>query len=162
MAATFTDAEIRDLVRERKRLPQDWRRRTSLRPKRGHEERNLDLIGEGGNRFRLILRRSRRALLDFSAGLAVFPRGSNKPFRLRRYNGKHHWHRNEIEGNRFYAFHIHEATERYQERGLREDGYAEPTDRYDSLAAAIRCLLEDANLIETAGAARSLFDTPRP
>jgi len=35
---------------------------------------------------------------------------------------------NLIEGNRICEFHIHTATERYQRRGMREDGYAEATD----------------------------------
>jgi hypothetical protein len=44
---------------------------------------------------------------------------------LRRHNGKSHEHTNQIEAGAFYDFHIHRATERYQELGMREDAYAE-------------------------------------
>ncbi|MDE3258831.1 MAG: hypothetical protein OYM47_13425 [Gemmatimonadota bacterium] len=47
---------------------------------------------------------------------------------------------------KFYDFHIHVATERYQELGTREDAYADPTDRYGDYQGALRCLIADANL----------------
>jgi len=43
----------------------------------------------------------------------------------------------------FYDFHIHQATERYQDIGSREDAFAEPTDRYADLQSALRCLLTE-------------------
>ena len=43
----------------------------------------------------------------------------------------------------FYDFHIHTATERYQEAGYAEEHYAEPTDRYADLSGAIQCLIQD-------------------
>ena len=46
----------------------------------------------------------------------------------------------------FYDFHIHFATERYQELGAREDAYARPTDRHDMLRDALGCLVKDANI----------------
>ena len=46
---------------------------------------------------------------------------------------------------KFYDFHIHVATERYQEFGTREDAYGEPTDRYGDFHGAVRCLIADAN-----------------
>ena len=65
-------------------------------------------------------------------------------FRLRRYNGKSHEHTNSIEGDTFYDWHIHMATERYQGIGAREDAYAEVTDRYNNLDEALSCLFDDA------------------
>ena len=77
---------------------------------------------------------------------------SSRWFRLRRYNGNNHEHDNLIEGNRICDFHIHTATERYQRRGMREDGYAEATDRFSDYDAAVLCLAEDAALeLPTAG-----------
>jgi hypothetical protein len=64
-------------------------------------------------------------------------------FRLRRYNGKSHEHTNKIEGNTFYEFHIHTATERYQDRGMDEDAFAEPTTRFSDLNGAIDCMVAD-------------------
>lgn len=145
MALTFSELEIESLITERKPLPPDWRSRIRLRSKRGHEEQHLDIDGDAGSEFRLILRRNKINLLDFSVILAVRVPGSSQLFRLRRYNGKSQEHSNRIEGVKFYDFHIHVATERYQELGTREDAYAEPTDRYGEYSGAIRCLIADAN-----------------
>lgn len=43
----------------------------------------------------------------------------------------------------FYDFHIHTATERYQASGLREDSFAESSDRFSDIDGAVRCLLND-------------------
>ena len=158
MAGTYSDAEIAVLLRERKPLPTDWRSRMRLRPKRGHSERDIDVTGDGENEFRLILRQNTINRLDFSIILAVAVPKSNQLFRLRRYNGKSHEHTNHIEGDTFYDFHIHEATERYQEMGTREDAYAEPTDRYGDFHEALRCLIKDANLDIPPAAQASLFE----
>lgn len=143
MAGTYSDSEIEVLCREHKPLPADWRGLALLRSKRGHNERDLEVQGEAGNTFRLILRQNRVNALDFSIIVAVCVPNTNQIFRLRRYNGKSHEHTNHIEGNTFYGFHIHIATERYQELGTREDAYAEPTDRYGDYHEALRCALED-------------------
>jgi len=89
--------------------------------KRGHQERHFDITGVDGSEFRVILRQSTANVLDFSAILAVRVPQSSQVFRLRRYNGRSHEHTNHIEGLSFYDFHIHLATERYQELGARED-----------------------------------------
>ncbi len=144
MAVTYTDPEIDALVREPKHLPANWRARTQLRPKRGHQERQLNFSGSAGADFSLILRKSLVNPLDFSAILAVHVPRSNRLFRLCRYNGRSHEHTNHIEGDRFYDFHIHLATQRYQEIGSREDAYAETTDRYTDIDGAIQSMFEDA------------------
>ena len=144
MAVTYTDPEITMLVGDRKPLPADWRRLIRPRPKRGHGENHLDLTGDDGNQFRLILRQSIANPLDFSVILAVRVPQSSRLFRLRRNNGRNHQHTNSVEGDTFYDYHIHTATERYQEVGSREDAYAEATDRYSDLAGAVDCMLEDA------------------
>ena len=107
--------------------------------------------GEEGNEFRLILRRSKINALDFSVILAVRVPGSNRVFRLKRYNGKSHQHTNRIEDVTFYDYHIHFATERYQKLGQREDAYAETTNRYGDFHKALRCLISDANLVVAPG-----------
>jgi len=105
------------MLQERKVLPEGYHSRVQLRDKRGHKERELDVSGEEGNRYRLILRQSNFNALDFSAILAYAPLDSNQLFRLRRYNGKSHEHTNPLGGNIFYDFHVHQATARYQEMG---------------------------------------------
>ena len=144
MAITFSDKDIALLVGERKPLPQDWRALLRLRSKRGHDERDLGCTGDLGGEFRVILRQNTLNALDFSAILAVHIPQSNRLFRLRRYNGKSHGHTNSIESETFYDYHIHIATERYQEIGAHEDAYAEVTERYHDLAGALDCMLTDA------------------
>lgn len=158
MAVTYSDQEIVALFQERKPLPVDWRSTTRLRPKRGHNERDLDLVGDAGNEFRLILRQSKLNVLDFSLILAVRVLHSNQFFRLRRYNGKSHEHTNHIEDETIYGFHIHTATERYQEIGTREDAYAEPIGRYGDFHGALRCLIDDSSLEVPPEDQHTLFD----
>jgi len=143
MAARYSDGQIQTLLAERKPLPADWRGKVQLRSKRGHRERDLAIDGVDGSRFRLILRQNDINAFDFSIILAVEVPNTNQLFRLRRYNGKSHEHTNHLEGDTFYDFHIHMATERYQELGTREDAFAEATGRFDDFHGALRCLLED-------------------
>ena len=143
MAAKYSESDIEAFLQERKPLPKDFRSKIRLRDKRGHKEQELDIQGAGGNQFRLILRQSKFNVLDFSIILAYCPAGSNQLFRLRRYNGKSHEHTNTIESDRFYNYHIHTATERYQEIGMREDTYAKPSDRFSDFNSAISCMFSD-------------------
>src|SRR5271166_1128778 len=145
MATRLTDLEIQNFLGERKDFPPDYLQRLRTKPKSGHEERELDLKGISGSDFRVILRKSMYNSFDFSVILAYCVPGTSQVFRLRRYNGKSHEHTNAIERETFYAFHIHSATERYQDLGMREDSFAEPTDRYSNFEEAVACLFDDAN-----------------
>src|SRR4051812_42225554 len=142
----ITDAEIQRLLGIAKPLPTNFRSYVKTRPRRGHKERELDVWATTGEPFRIIFRESLLNPLDFSAILAfVLPNG--QLFRLRRYNGKSHEHTNKIERNKCYDFHIHTATERYQSSGLREDAYAEPTNRYQNFRTAVECLFNDCGFV---------------
>ena len=107
------------------------------------------MVGDRGSEFCLILRQSDFNHLDFSVILCYCVPETTQLIRLRRYNGRSHEHTNKLEGYTFYDFHIHTATERYQRSGLREDSFAEPSDRFGELGGAIRCMLDDCG-----------FDTP--
>lgn len=143
MAVRYTDGVIGGFLNERKILPADYRARVRMKDRRGHKEQDLDIKGANGNSFRLIFRQNDFNAMDFSVILALVPRGSNQLFRLRRYNGKSHEHTNSIEGETFYSFHIHMATERYQDFCPKEDSYAQPTDRYADFHGALACMLKD-------------------
>lgn len=143
MSIRFTEKEIENLLAERKELPADYKNLLLTRPKRGHKERELSIKGGDGSLFRVILRQSNSNPLGFSAIVAFCVPNSNQLFRLCRYNGKNHEHTNTIEKETFYDFHIHMATERYQDIGFREDAYAEKTDRFADFHGAIRCMWED-------------------
>lgn len=159
MATNLTDNEITALLAEPKPLPHDYRSKVKTRPKRGHGERELDIDGADGSKFRLILRQSSLNPLDFSVILAWLPLQSTTLFRLCRYNGKSHEHTNTLEVVTFYDFHVHRATERYQQSGLREDSFAEPTDRYQDLSGALRCLIEDCGFQMPPNDQLELFET---
>ena len=162
MAARYTDSEIQQLLAERKLLPDEYRKKLKPREKRGHREAELSLAGAAGVEFRLIARQNSLNILDFSIILAVCPAGSNQLFRLRRHNGKSHEHTNQIEANTFYDFHIHMATERYQELGMREDAYAEATDRFGDFDSALHCLMEDCGFATPPDPNLRLFGEEEP
>lgn len=145
MAVTYSDAEIAALLAERKPLPTDWQIPLQLKQNGRQSERQFDLTSERSSEFLLILRQSLINALDFSVILAVRVPGSSRVFRLRRHNGPTHRHGNQLEGDSFVGFHIHTATERYQAQGLREDGFAQPTDRYTDFDGALTCMIEDAH-----------------
>lgn len=149
MTLMLTDREIASFLAERKILPRDYMARMQVKPKRGHKERDFGITGDEGNDFRLVIRQAIINPHDFSAILMYCPRDTNQTFRLRRHNGRSHEHTNKIEGDTFYEFHVHMATERYQELGAKEDSYAEPTDRFTDLGGAIDCLLADCSFDRT-------------
>jgi hypothetical protein len=158
--SVLNDAQIDALVQEPKSLPSDWV--TRLRPKTGrlgHNLRDLDVRGEHGSDFRIIVRQSTINPIDFSVILGYRPVLGPRLFRLRRYNGRSHEHRNRIEGDRFYDFHIHVATERYQLLGMDEDSFATPTDRYADLSAACNPFVLDCGFAVVQAAQISWLDT---
>ena len=134
----YSDREIAALIKERKILPNDWR--TQL-----HRTGSIDVKGEDGNKFRIIVRQGEVKPSDFSVILMVIIPRSNLDFKLRRYNGWTSRHRNRIEREVIDGFHIHYATERYQRRGLKEETYAKRTERYNDCEGALSCMVEDAN-----------------
>jgi len=157
VSAALSDAEIRALIEEPKLLPPNYRSRLHLRHKRGRNERHLDVTGQDGGEYRIIATQSVTNPLSFSVILVCRMRGSNRLFRLRRYNGKSHQHTNRIEGRTFYDCHIHMATERYQRLGMREDSYAEVTDRFADLDSALNCLVGDCMFQMPTNGIMSLF-----
>jgi hypothetical protein len=157
LSILLTDAEIGTLIGETKQLEPGYLSKLQLRPKLGHRERELDITGANGSEFRLILRQNFFNVFDFSVILGYSVQSSSQVFRLRRYNGKSHEHTNQIERNRFYDFHIHFATERYQHSGLREDAYAEVTNRYGDFQGALDCLFHDCGLVRPSNGQELLF-----
>ena len=157
MPIFYTDENIQLLIREKKPLPNDYHSKMAVRSKRGHKERDLDVKGAEGGNFRLVLRQSRFNPLDFSIILSYKTPQSNQVFRLRRYNGKSHEHTNSIEKTKFYGFHIHQAIERYQQLGAREDAFATMTDRFSDYGSAVSCMLADCGFEVPVDPQLSLF-----
>ena len=157
MSILLTDAAISNLISESKQLEPGYMSKLQLRAKQGHRERELEITGVNGSEFRLILRQSLLNIFDFSAILAYSAKASSQVFRLRRYNGKSHEHTNKLERQTFYDFHIHFATERYQHSGLREDAFAEVTNRYGDFRGALSCLIQDCGLVLPSNGQELLF-----
>jgi hypothetical protein len=109
-----------------------------------HRRKGFSVTSKSGHMFVINIRQSELNALDFSVILGYEMPREFRTFRLRRYNGKSHRHTNTIENQTLDSFHIHTATERYQQRpGFKEDHFAEATNRYHSLETAITCLLDD-------------------
>ena len=111
-------------------------------------QRALDIQGEEGHRFRIVLRQNSINMLDFSI-ILMFIDEDGTSYRLCRFNGRHpSLHTNKWEKQRglpgatFHnRFHIHHATERYQVAELEIDGYAEPTQKYSSFDTALEAFI---------------------
>ena len=158
MPVILPEFEINSLLMEPKILPANWHAAINLRAKRGHYERQLNVTGKNSNRFLLVLRKSMHNEFDFSVIIAVKLPNSNRIFRLRRYNGLSHQHTNRLEGQTFYDYHIHLATERYQELGMHEDSFATPTNRYVNYEGAINCAISDVGFVTPHGTQLNLFN----
>lgn len=145
MAVTYTDAEIAALIAEPKPLfMNEWR----VTHKHGHQEEYVDMQGGAGNEFRIIRRISDSDESNFSIILGVKLPQTGQIFRLLRYDGDNHEHTNHIEDTHLYGFHIHRATERYQESRFPDDEYAEETNRYTDIDGAFACIFADAGFYE--------------
>ena len=146
IVAILKSYQIKELIEEPKRIKENIFDLKLLRERKNSKHRNVSVKGSLQHNFRIILRQSRIDPLDFTAGLIYIRRENNQDFILLRYNGSHS-HKNVIEKEVFEGFHIHTATERYQEYGSgRVEGYAQQTDRYSTLTEAIECLIKDSNI----------------
>ena len=157
MNITYSDQEIRALIQEHKVLPDNKRSKFSKTRNRGNDEYRLNITGEEGNKFQVIVRISVFNKLNFSVILGVKVPPPKKLFRLKRYNGDYHEHTNSIEDEEVKGFHIHTATEKYQKNGIREEDYAESTGRYNDVNGALKCLFSDANLEDPYASQDALF-----
>lgn len=145
MKRIFTDIEINDLINEAKNIDvNDYNNLLNLtKQRKQHLEKEVYIKKSDGSSFLIIIRKNKLNIMDFSVILGYLPSKTNSVFRLRRYNGKSHRHKNKIEKNSFYDFHMHTATERYQQLGMREDHYAEPTSKYSDVNGAVTNLFKD-------------------
>lgn len=147
--AQFSDKDIDDLIAVSKDLPVDYRGKLRMRARSysdKHEEGQFEIEVQNVGTFRVVLRKNRLNPLDFSAILCFIPQERIKIFRLRRYNGVHK-HTNKIEHSTFRAFHVHYATQRYQEAGWDIDAYAESNDKYTTVDGALEVLLDECSFV---------------
>ena len=148
----LTDEQIKALLIEPKQLPANWRKKLRANRKENtrHTEKQLDVERPQGGIFRIILRQSVENPFDFSVILGYADKQGRLCI-LRRYNGRHpSGHTNRLEHKKGLpnsefrnTFHIHTATQRYQEADLDIDGFAEPTSRYHDFGSAVDAFLDD-------------------
>ena len=103
-------------------------------------------MGSTGRQYEIKVRQNDFDMLDFSVVLLHRPKTVTKALVLKRYNGPHE-HTNKIENQRFDGWHIHTATERYQEQGFKDEDYAEPTDKYKDMWTALGCMIRDCGFV---------------
>ena len=137
----ITDKQITYFIKEKKIIPRNFN--PNLKDKGIHFELQQQIIGENGNTFKVIVRQNKINPLDFSIIFGVFING--KVFRIKRYNGDSHDHTNKIEKTQIEGFHIHIATQRYQENGFEEEGYAESSQKYSDWRRALNWMLKENN-----------------
>lgn len=139
----ITDSQIQAYIQERKTLPKSFK--PTLKEKNYYNQYEHEIKGESGNTFKIIIRQSKHNPLDFSVIFGVFIGGTL--FRLKRYNGDSHDHPNRIEKTKIIGFHIHTATQRYQEKRFREEGFAEQTTRYSDWKSALELMFKENNFV---------------
>jgi hypothetical protein len=149
-AVQLTDEDINKLIQIPKPLPANYKSLLRYRAKptsEQHEEAQFDIEASSERTFRVMIRKNLINPLDFSVILGYIPKERLNILRLRRYNGIHE-HTNKLEGVRFRGFHIHYATQRYQEAGWDIDDYAEPTEKYGTVDQALELYFNECNFIK--------------
>ena len=140
----LTDATIAELIDEVKNIPTGLAvPLKAMTERNGHWQKSYEIESETSNRFIVKIRQSCINPMNFSVILGYMLPGTYTVFRLRRYNGKSHDHTNVLENEKFYDFHVHKATQRYQIAGFNEDHFAERTSRFCDIGSAVECLLNE-------------------
>ena len=132
--------ELRSIPKRVRNPGARWSEKPRARPV--HKQRILQATGLRDEHigFSLYLRQNLVDPNGFSCGIAYLP-PSGSPLTLARYNGSSHIH-----GQIAYRPHIHRATEKAIAAGRIPESEAEKTDRYETLDAALACLVDDFHL----------------
>lgn len=143
MTLLLSDVEL-DALRKIEKMVSN----PKLKPKTKfqHIEINYELTSINDS-FCLYVRQNKNIEDDFSCGLRL--ERSGEVLTLCRYNGSSHNHGNKIEGIDLpkACYHIHYTTNRYILASKKPEGYAEATSRYESCEQALKCLIQDCNVL---------------
>jgi len=141
---SVTDSKISELIQLPKRVT-NGNAREKIEGKHSRKDYKAT-TSDNTLHFSIFVRQNQIVADDFSVGL-LWHMPSGESLMLRRYNGPAHAHGNKLENtNLSYVCHIHLATERYITLGKKTEGYAEETDRYNTVRGALHCLLIDCNI----------------
>ncbi|MFH1005559.1 MAG: hypothetical protein V1781_08760 [Bacteroidota bacterium] len=144
---SITDQKIKELLTCGKRLTNPNAR---SKVKDGHEQYNYKVtaLDRSGHEFEIYRRQNMREGMEdsFSCGINwIAPNGES--LTLKRYNGPNHNHPNHLEKVKIdYGCHIHIAIEKYIKANRKAEGFAELTDRYNTIDGALHCLVTDCNI----------------
>ena len=144
---SLTDDKIADLLNCSKKLTNPNARTKNIE---GREQVNYRVVALDGSdyEFEVYRRQNLRDGMedDFSCGISwVAPNGET--LTLKRFNGSSHNHPNHLEKIKLgYNCHIHIATEKYIKSNKKAEGFAEVTDRYNSVDGALHCLVTDCKI----------------
>jgi hypothetical protein len=137
----LTDTEINQYLQEEKKLKdKDFKEKVD----RGNKTTLFEVKSKSGNKYILRIRNSKSHVANWSVILSIIIK--NKEYILTRYNGNYHAHTNSIEKNSISGFHIHHATERYQEKNYKIDGYATATSEYSTISGAIKKMIRNLHI----------------
>lgn len=158
MTDIYTDSDINNLLTEQKFCTKKFSDIIKLNKKKGHKQNNFFISENNDGEFHLFVRQNLINRNDFSVGLYFLLKGTNKSIHLVRYNGNSHTHINRIEKDKIeYKFHVHKLTEKYLLAGFAKETFAEETDRYSDYTEALKCLIEDCNIILEQDSQTTLF-----
>ena len=143
IAKPYTEEELDALRSMPKRITNPrarWLEKPKGRP--AHRQRSFQVSGGDDEeaRFSVYQRQNLGDDQDFSCGIFYLARGA-QPITLARYNGPSHEH-----GDIVYRPHIHRASETVIAAGRKAESDATESDRFESLAGALACLMEDFNV----------------
>jgi len=144
---SLTDDKIADLLNCPKRLTNPSVRAKTIE---GREQQNFRVVATDGSdyEFEVYKRQNLREGMedDFSCGISwIAPNGES--LTLKRYNGANHNHPNHLEKTSLgYICHIHIATEKYVKANRKAEGFAEITDKYNSINGAFHTLVTDCKI----------------
>ena len=145
---SITDQKIKELLVCNKRLINP---NVRSKIKDGHEQYNYKVTALDGSEhgFEIYKRQNMREGMedDFSCGINYLT-SNGESLTLKRYNGPNHNHSNQLEKVKTgYGCHIHIATEKYIKANKKTEGFAELTNRYNTVNGALHCLVADCNII---------------
>lgn len=158
MTIILNEDKIQALIQLPKDLPSNYQQALSLRsfPDKVQRRAELRVIVDAETQFVIKLRQAVLDITDFSVIFGYCIPHSNRVFHLRRYNGRHK-HENKLERDLFMCYHIHHATERYQNiDGADVEAFAEPTDKYADISGALELMIQECNFIKPSGSQLNL------
>lgn len=141
------DKEIEKIVSAPKYIPNsvgkayDW---SAFKLDNGQFRRKIELLCEGF-RLTMAMRQLQDEPLDFSVLLIYYDVRGYK-YIVKRYNGDHGLHIDSRTGIEISGPHIHTISVECQMTTHKDEGYAEPTDRYNTLSEAVDAFIRDLNI----------------